>query len=334
MKITFFTKDTFIWTILLVSIISNLSTYGQCTFTNNDTDKTLLEVETCLSNCGCNTIEVSSDIAIAENWDLVSQGALTIEVKTGGSMFFDGSGGNAGEITLASGSSILIEDTNDNNALTAANQGNVRITIGGSTYKGNEFSDIIASGGASENGLLPVELISFKAMKENEKGIVTWVTAAELNNDFFTIQRSKDGANFEDIGTVAGMGTTNQPQTYTFTDENPLAGTSYYRLKQTDFDGTTEIFKPALFEMISSSSHITVFPNPVSGNKFKININGISNSANLKIVNLHGEEIYNQLVNNARNEELTINQVSIKPGIYIAILYTNLQLETFKFVKK
>lgn len=193
-----------IYAYLLFPFVISLNTfsYAQCSFTVNDSDKTLSEVENCLNSCSCTTIEVYSDLTITENWDLVSYGGITIEVKTGGTLFFDGSGGHAGEITLASGSALIIEDTNDNNALSAANQGNVRITIGASTYKGNEFSDIIASGGASENGLLPIELTSFKAANQNGKALITWKTATELNNDFFSIQRASDGLQFETIGTV------------------------------------------------------------------------------------------------------------------------------------
>ena len=64
-----------------------------------------------------------------------------------------------------------------------------------------------------------------------------WVTATEINNDFFTLERSQDGKSFEEIGKVKGAGNSSQILNYNFTDEHPNSGVSYYRLKQTDYDG-------------------------------------------------------------------------------------------------
>lgn len=85
---------------------------------------------------------------------------------------------------------------------------------------------------------LPVELISFTADAVNNQSVLCrWTTATEINNDYFTVERSQDGMNFEPIGTVDGAGNSTSILQYQHPDHNPYRGISYYRLQQTDFDG-------------------------------------------------------------------------------------------------
>ena len=85
--------------------------------------------------------------------------------------------------------------------------------------------------------MLPVELVDFKATWTNKSVALDWITASELNNDFFTVERLEEGT-FKPLTTVKGLGTSPSGKTYQYIDREPLAGQSYYRLKQTDFDGT------------------------------------------------------------------------------------------------
>lgn len=91
---------------------------------------------------------------------------------------------------------------------------------------------------------LPIELLSFSVNAGTESVLVSWETATETNNDFFTIERSTDVQNWEILGYVDGAGNSNRPLSYSFTDSRPLDGISYYRLKQTDYDGQYEYFGP------------------------------------------------------------------------------------------
>lgn len=94
------------------------------------------------------------------------------------------------------------------------------------------------SGGAnSSTFILPIVLTSFEVIKAENIANVTWSTATETNNDYFTIERSADGSNFTSIGMVDGAGNSSSSIDYSYIDDAPLAGTSYYRLKQTDYDG-------------------------------------------------------------------------------------------------
>lgn len=84
---------------------------------------------------------------------------------------------------------------------------------------------------------LPVELVNFTSVCNGNAVELTWTTASETNNNFFTVQRSEDGVNFRDIGTRQGYGTSTQMHFYSFTDTEPTSGATYYRLKQTDYNG-------------------------------------------------------------------------------------------------
>lgn len=110
---------------------------------------------------------------------------------------------------------------------------------------------------------LPVELVSF--VGEEESGVVElmWITESELNNDFFIVEKSHNGKDFNQLVKVFGAGTTNDRQTYTASDLYPYYGTSYYRLLQQDFDGT-KTYSNIIAVKVEFAGHKTqIFPNPV-----------------------------------------------------------------------
>lgn len=87
------------------------------------------------------------------------------------------------------------------------------------------------------NIALPIKLVYFEGKLKNNQVKLNWETASEVNNDYFTIERSSDGENFEKLFTLRGAGNSSTQLSYSAVDENPLPGYSYYRLKQTDYDG-------------------------------------------------------------------------------------------------
>ncbi|HTF03223.1 MAG TPA: T9SS type A sorting domain-containing protein [Bacteroidia bacterium] len=84
---------------------------------------------------------------------------------------------------------------------------------------------------------LPVELVGFNSECNGNSVLLNWTTASEQNNNYFTVERSEDGVNFRSIGTISGAGNSSQLLNYSFTDTEPTTGTTYYRLRQTDYDG-------------------------------------------------------------------------------------------------
>lgn len=112
---------------------------------------------------------------------------------------------------------------------------------------------------------LPIELLMFNVKAVNDKSIVcTWATATELDNDFFTIEKSRDGNEFEESGKVDGAGNSNQVIEYSFTDKNPYNGLSYYRLKQTDFNGDFCYSNMVALRFDNTADNFSLYPNPAS----------------------------------------------------------------------
>ncbi|MCB2408982.1 T9SS type A sorting domain-containing protein [Hymenobacter lucidus] len=85
---------------------------------------------------------------------------------------------------------------------------------------------------------LPVELTAFDVIRQNNAVLLKWATASEKNNDRFEVQRSPDGQKFTTISTVSGSGTSNKATSYSAKDTGPLAGETYYRLRQVDTNGS------------------------------------------------------------------------------------------------
>lgn len=114
--------------------------------------------------------------------------------------------------------------------------------------------------------ILPITLLSFDARCDNSKVNITWATASQINNDYFTIERTADGVTFETIGIVDGAPGGNSSQTlyYSFADAEPLREINYYRLKQTDFDGKFEYFN-IVSARCGEAGDVFIYPNPGSG---------------------------------------------------------------------
>jgi hypothetical protein len=100
---------------------------------------------------------------------------------------------------------------------------------------------------------LPIELVSFTGYTYKGENILKWVTATESNNDFFTIEHSYDGMNWQEIKKVYGAGTSNIRKEYSAYVNQPEKTVNYYRLKQTDFDGQDKKFKSIVVDNTPSS---------------------------------------------------------------------------------
>ncbi len=121
-------------------------------------------------------------------------------------------------------------------------------------------------GTVNRNNPLPVNILSFEASCNNGKVAVKWSTSSETNNDFFSLERSIDARIWNTIATIDGAGNSNQILNYEYTDANSIGGISYYRLKQTDFNGNFEYFSPVSVICSSETSdQMNIYPNPFKG---------------------------------------------------------------------
>lgn len=111
---------------------------------------------------------------------------------------------------------------------------------------------------------LPIELVSFEALVEDNTVQLRWITDSEVNNNFFEVERSRDGKDFYAIAKIPGSGTTNERNTYFAVDENPFSGISYYRLAQTDFDGTKSFSSIVSVDVNEGIGELLkMYPNPI-----------------------------------------------------------------------
>lgn len=157
--------------------------------------------------------------------------------------------------------------------------------------------------------VLPITLISFNVQEQTDFVRLTWATASELNFDRFFIERSLDGKEFSEIGSMKGAGTSVSRRDYAFDDKAPIVGRSYYRLKAVDYDGFTEYFEVDVCNYVGPKS-IVIYPNPSQGEPINL------------ILNFHPEEqsqieIFNSIgvkLDQIFVSELT-NDVKLPPGL-------------------
>lgn len=113
---------------------------------------------------------------------------------------------------------------------------------------------------------LPITLLFFLAKPEDEKILLSWETSSEINNDYFTVERSKENGFFEAIFELDAAGNSSKELFYQATDENPFVGISYYRLRQTDYDGHSSFSKTVEVNIDRKSSTV-ISPNPLTNDK-------------------------------------------------------------------
>ena len=172
---------------------------------------------------------------------------------------------------------------------------------------------------------LPIELISFEAACNTGNVYLSWATASEINNDYFTIERSKDGTNWKIAGTVNGAGNSSVMLNYSFTDVEPYNEVSYYRLKQTDFDGKVKYFN--LVSIICDSfTEMTIYPNPNTGIFI---IEGAEQNSNVIITDMLGQIT---LRTKFFGEKTEIDLSNYSNGIYFIQLISEYGLASKKII--
>lgn len=218
------------------------------------------------------------------------------------------------------------------------NHDNATQTLGGGTlyaYRRNVYSFSDHAIAKNDNNALPVELVSFTINCKDNYSNLNWITASELNNDYFEIQKSDDGYSWYSIGEIKGAGNSNSIIDYSFTDEKSISK-SYYRLKQVDYDGKFEYSDILVSNCYSSlEAEIVLYPNP---GKETINIafeNWKSESLKYEVLNMLGQTILSSSIANSIGYGIKqISIVDLKSGIYIIRIYDNQQSITKKFEKK
>jgi hypothetical protein len=173
------------------------------------------------------------------------------------------------------------------------------------------------NGGGNNQNPLPIELLSFAGNCLGNEVTLNWATASEFNNNYFVIEKSRDGVNWKTIHTEQGSGTSFQKLNYVYVEENQTEMESYYRLSQVDIDGKSEVFDPIFVGCSNETSLFKTYPNP-SDASFQILVNNESlvGKATIKIVDTKGTVVSMKEVQVEEGTNLFYLNENMAPGIY------------------
>lgn len=290
---------------------------------------------------------------LAGNTITISAGAGEVNIvttpfsgTTGNSIFAPGPGADAVSMTLSFafpvnivsvyhadptgfGETLTFTPTGGSNSVVmsshSANSGNTAIlnwtnvssfTITGAASAGQYAIDEIIV----ETAPLPVQLTTFEANVLGNSVSLNWQTEVELNNEMFLVEQSLDGRTFNEIGQVAGKGTTIEPQSYRFEVENPRNGIAYYRLKQIDFDGQFEYSPIISVQFKGNNTEIGDFyPNPSPLGFVNLMINAQDDQEiEISVIDLTGKLVMNQVHSISNGDSrMDLDFSSLDPGMYM-----------------
>tara|TARA_B100001109_G_C18864205_1_gene475947 strand:- start:4918 stop:6747 length:1830 start_codon:yes stop_codon:yes gene_type:complete len=208
------------------------------------------------------------------------------------------------------------------------------VHLGGNSY---EFSSVsgIEDGTRMTIGTidiaqspLPIELVDFNVKAiDTRNALINWSTASEVNNDYFTLLKSKDGINWEEFQQLNGAGNSTKTLNYQLIDSKPYYPTCYYKLKQTDFNGESESFAPKSiqFRQHHDLNEHSVFPNPV---REKLRIRLSEEVHFLRLMNVKGQTF--KLAFEQDEHTLFIDVSTLKKGTY----YLQINHQFYPFIKQ
>lgn len=250
------------------------------------------------------------------NVDINSPTYVDMVINVDGTLNFD----NGQKINLDCGGQVNVSATG---RLTGGNPGSKIDICGETVWNGPGPTSGPVTYGV---GPLPIELLSFNAKISNSTSIeLTWETATETNNDFFTIERSSNGVSYDVVATVDGAGNSTSIKSYSTIDKTPIEGTSYYRLKQTDFNGAFAYSSTISVEFSNTGNGcvLSVYPNPCSS-ECVIDLSGCDDDAspeiNVELIDAAGHKVYSKVP--ARDDKGSFSFTvdannNLKPGVYI-----------------
>ena len=259
-------------------------------------------------------IPTSMTVAI----DLNSPTYVNMRIEVYGTMLFS----NGRKINLDSDGVVQIYA---GGILTGGNSGS-RLNIGANTWWSGTDPPLMGPVTVSNGGVLPIELIDFNVIMNEDRVEITWTTASEINNDYFIVEKSKDGVDWVEVIKVSGAGHSVSIIDYFEIDNDPLIGLSYYRLTQVDFDGKQETFNIIPVENAKKGEGImNIYPNPVN--------KGECISLSFESLHLYFDEILVVLRDIRGNEAYSIIQfIDCEDGLIVIDIPRHLASGTYLVV--
>ena len=258
---------------------------------------------------------------LASITNLVVDANASVVVASGGLLQTTGFITNNSNSFVIDGSLTDNSTFTNNGAITGTGTIDVGGTAGGTgTINGEDMGDIDFSSEVDLNDPLPVELLSFHVASTQAGVQADWVTISELNNHYFTVEKSSNGDTWVEAGTIQGQGNSSNENQYSFLDVHPFMGRSYYRLKQTDFDGKYEHFESRLVNIeFLPKNGLRVYPNP-SSNVLFIDENKTV-LRNLRVFDALGGDLTKKIkVQEVGHGKSMLNLTALAAGCYIVRL--------------
>lgn len=304
--------------------------------------------------------DITINDSVSTTTDIIIKTGGYLYIKTGAVLLVHNMEfSNGSHILIESGGKLIVQGslTNKNNSVNVEINGFIHVT--GNTDNGNggvitgtgtidtdgsytgtgttfgQTTDNITDSTTISGSGLPVELLYFNYSAASDQVVLNWATSSETNNDFFTIERSTDGISYEVIATISGAGNSNSILTYHFADKNPIDGTSYYRLKQTDFDGKFEYVGTIACKYNSGNSTTFTVINSVVTNNISINLSGESGNYTIAIYNYFGQKVFESNYSlNSSYANLSIPFNAVKGYYILSILAADGTSNSFKLFKE
>jgi hypothetical protein len=179
---------------------------------------------------------------------------------------------------------------------------------------------------------LPIELLSFHARPEGSKVLLDWATASERDNAYFTVQRSADGEHFVDLLRTTAVGDSWARQEYLAVDDAPLSGTSYYRLRQTDVDGSySESAVVPVYRQEWSTGHSMAYPNPTDG---LVTVVGVAGPlSGIRVLDAAGRVVLMHRTEGDAARAL-LDMSALAPGRYILLIVGAFGVEALPVIRR
>ncbi|MFY0672677.1 MAG: T9SS type A sorting domain-containing protein [Bacteroidia bacterium] len=270
---------------------------------------------------------VSGSVTFEFQWNAGANGTTSSELSG-----FNRSGATSYYWIVGQSSQWQNDGTNVNIAVTGSDPYTMQVTFNGMT-QGKEYLFSVGSAGTA----LPVEFTYFDAKSMGDKIELTWGTATETNNDFFEVQRSQDGVNWDALEEVNGAGTTLEAQDYTTYDYYPLDGLTYYRLRQVDFDGTQDYSEVRKIESSSANANelliTSIYPNPFRS-MLTVDIDGLAfDNFKIELLNSSGVVVKEREFGAGENAQLS-NLDDLQFGVYFLRVIQSEKIVTQQVIKR
>ncbi len=185
------------------------------------------------------------------------------------------------------------------------------------------------------NAGLPIALVSYAAAFTGDAVQLQWLTATEINNSFFTVSRSTDGVNYTTLATINGAGNSTDQHSYTYTDNTAPGGVYYYKLQQTDYDGTVATDGVVAVTVNMPFKGLEVFPNPVKDRCIVSFSDAVQENFQLTVYDCMGREVIARNVEtNIGDNTLELYPSTLTPGMYFISLPVNGSAIKARFIKE